>query len=86
METLRFFRVLRVQWGLNDVATWQEVVLGVQQGGDGLHPGHLDAGGGGLQRESLRWPTGPQDELTGVCVHALLHGQVDHLAHTNQHH
>lgn len=31
-----------------DLLTREEVVLGVQQSGNGLHPGHLDAGGGRL--------------------------------------
>lgn len=74
----------RVWGGVNDGPTWQEVVLGVQQGADGLHPGHLHAGGRGLQREAFRWSTRPQDELTGVAVHAVLHGQVAHLStHTH---
>lgn len=62
-----------------NVLTRQEVVLGVQQGGDGFHPGHLDAGGGRLQCEALRRATRPQHEFTGITVHTVLHRQVTHL-------
>lgn len=59
--------------------TWQEVVLGVQQGCDCVPPGHFNAGGGRLQREALRRATRPQHKLAGIAVHTVLHRQVAHL-------
>lgn len=58
---------------LGDVLTRQEVVLCIQQGTDGLHPCHLDAGAGGLQCEPLGRASGPQHELAGVTIHTVLH-------------
>lgn len=70
---------------LKDVLTGQEVVLGIQQGGDGLHPSHLDAGGGRLQCETLRRASRPQHELAGISVHTVLHRQVSYLiTHNNK--
>lgn len=71
-----------IQWQWK-VFTWQEVVLGIQQGSNGLYPGHLYAGRRCLEREALRRPTRPQHKLTGITVHAVLHCQITHLNTNN---